>query len=77
MDSLEVTVVNKTQSGVVHAQLKNSNDDLGMLYLSEKQFNAFVTILRTGCFNKDVDFIVNDPYNSEDEEDITNFFTID
>jgi hypothetical protein len=80
MESLELTVVNKTEKGVVHAHLKNSGDDLGVLYLTEKQYNSLISIIRTGCFNKEVDFIVEDPYNSEDEEeDITsqNFFTID
>lgn len=77
MDSLEIVVSNKTQSGVVHAQLKSSGDDLGVLYLTETQYNTLANILRTGCFNKEVDFSVSDPYNSDDEEDITNFFTID
>lgn len=78
MDSLEIVVSNKTQGGVVHAQLKSSGDDLGVLYLTETQYNTLTNILRTGCFNKEVDFTVDDPYNSDDEEDdITNFFTID
>jgi hypothetical protein len=78
MDSLEIVVSNKTQTGVVHAQLKSSGDDLGVLYLTEAQYNVLVNIIRTGCFNKEVDFSVEDPYNSEDEEDdLQNFFTID
>lgn len=79
MDSLELTVVNRADNGAVHAQIKSSGDDLGLLYLTENQYNCLVNILRTGCFNKDVDFSIDNPYNSEeDEEDSnTNFFTID
>lgn len=78
MQSLEIIVSGKTQSGVVHAQLKSSGDDLGVLYLTENQYNTLANILRTGCFNKEVDFAVVDPYNSDEEEDdLQNFFTID
>lgn len=78
MDSIELTVVNKTDSGAIHAHIKSSGDDLGLLYLTEKQYFSLVNVLRTGCFNKDVDFLVNDPYNDDEEEDETqNFFTID
>lgn len=78
MDSLEIVVSNKTPNGVVHAQLKSSGDDLGVLYLTEQQYNTLTNILRTGCFNKEVDFIVEDPYNSDEEEDdLHKFFSID
>jgi hypothetical protein len=79
MESLELTVVNKTDKGVVHAQLKNAGDDLGVLYLTEKQYNSLIGIIRTGCFNKEVDFVVEDPYNMEEEEDnsLHSFFSID
>lgn len=80
MNSLELFVRNKTASGAVHLEVKSSGDELGILYLTLDQYEKFLQIIRTGCFNKDVDFRVEDPYNSEEEgEDDTynNFFTID
>ena len=78
MDNLEIVISNKTSTGVVHANLKSSGDDLGVLYLTEKQYNTLANILRTGCFNKEVDFSIDDPYNSDEEEDdLHRFFSID
>jgi hypothetical protein len=81
MSSLELLVKSKTQSGAVHLEIKSSGDDLGILYLSADQFNTMVQILRTGCFNKEVDFVIDDPYNSEEDEDnlepLHSFFPID
>lgn len=77
MDSLQINVVNKTQKGVVHAQVTSSGDDLGLLYLTEDQYITLTSLLRTGCFNKEVDFTVVDPYNTDDEEDLHPLFTID
>lgn len=79
MNSLELFIKNKTNNGSVHLEIKSSGDELGMLYLSEEQFNTLVNILRTGCFNKEVDFTVNDPYNREEDEGERpfDFFSID
>lgn len=80
MNSLELLVKSKTSSGAVHLELKSSGDDLGILYLSEEQYNSIIHILRSGCFNKDVDFNIEDPYNNEEEETETSqniFFSID
>jgi len=84
MTSLEIEVKDKTKSGAVHLQVKSSGDDLGILYLSEDQYNEFVKILRAGCFNKEVDLSVVDPYNIEEEyededgkDNLHSFFSID
>lgn len=81
MSSIELDVTNKTSSGAIHLQIRGAGDDLGVLYLSEDQYFELVKILRAGCFAKDVDFSINDPYNREDEDDNNNdihtFFSID
>jgi hypothetical protein len=78
MNSLELFVKNKTKSGAVHLELKSSGDELGILYLSEEEYEKIISILRVGCFNKEVDFLINDPYNSDEEteEDSDSFFSI-
>lgn len=81
MNSLELEVKSRTQSGAVHLQIKSSGDELGLLYLTDQQYIELLKILRVGCFNKEVDFSVNDPYNveedSEEENDLHTFFSID
>lgn len=77
MNSLELTVTNKTTRGAVHLNIKSSGDDLGILYLSEDQYNDIISILRSGCFNKEVDFQINNPYNSEDEDEDDSLFSIE
>jgi hypothetical protein len=75
MNSLQVQVLKKTDSGAVHVQLKEGEDDLGVLYLTADQYHTILGTLRVGCFNKDVDFSVTDPYNEEEDENI--FLSID
>ena len=81
MNSLELLVKNRTDKGSVHLELKSSGDELGILYLTQDQYNDLVCVLRTGCFNKEVDFHLDDPYNAEDDEveenNPYNFFSID
>lgn len=81
MSSLELEVKGKTSAGAVHLQVKSSGDELGLLYLTNDQYLNLLKILRVGCFNKEVDFSVKDPYNSEEdvEEDnnLHTFFSID
>lgn len=68
MNNIVLEVISKTKNNVVHLKVKGDGDDLGMLYLSDHQFNFIVTLLRAGCFSKDVDLTVMDPYNEDDSE---------
>ena len=77
MTSLELTVTNKTAKGAVHLDIKSSGDDLGILYLTNEQYTDIISILRSGCFNKEVDFKIVDPYNSDEEEDSDPLYTIE
>jgi hypothetical protein len=80
MNSLDLKVVNKTKTGAVHLEVNSSGENLGVLYLSEEQFTDIVGVLRVGCFNKDIDFQLNDPYNIEEEvieDDLHIIFSLD
>lgn len=78
MNNLSLSVKQKTSNGSVHLEIKSSDNELGVLYLSEEEYLKFIQIMRVGCFNKEVDFSVNDPYNiEEDEEQSHVFFSID
>lgn len=79
MNNLSLSVKQKTSNGSVHLEIKSSENELGVLYLSEEEYLKLIQIMRVGCFNKEVDFSVNDPYNveEEDEEQSHIFFSID
>jgi hypothetical protein len=66
MNSIELNVTNRTSKGGVHVQVKADNDDIGILYLTKEQYVNISNLLQVGCFNKDIDFSVNDPYNDEE-----------
>lgn len=63
MSELELIVTGKTLHGGVHVQVNIDKDDSGVLYLTREQFINLSSLLQTGCFNKDVDFKLVDPYN--------------
>jgi hypothetical protein len=69
MNSLELEVVNLTSRGGAHVKINDAGDNLGILYLDKKQFEAIIGILTTGSFNKDIDFIINNPFDIETDED--------
>jgi hypothetical protein len=80
MSSLELQIVNRTNNGAVHLQVKSANDEFGVLYLSKEQYETLIQIIRVGCFNKEVDLTVNDPYNVDEGDDEDNshiFYSID
>jgi len=78
MNNLSLLVKQKTSNGSVHLEIKSSENELGVLYLSEEEYLKLIQIMRVGCFNKEVDFSVNDPYNSEEDEEQSHiFFSID
>jgi hypothetical protein len=65
MNGIELIVTNKTPRGGVHVQVKTDKDDIGILYLTKDQFIGLSNVLQVGCFNKDIDFQVVDPYNTD------------
>lgn len=65
MNSIELNVTSRTSRGGVHVQVKADRDDIGVLYLTKEQYINLSNLLQVGCFNKDIDFIVTDPYNEE------------
>jgi hypothetical protein len=80
MNSIQLEVINKTKSNSVHLKLIGDKEDLGILYLTESQLSDILQIFRAGCFNKDIDISINDPYNDDEEDSYTNkqnFFSID
>lgn len=70
MNSLELEVVSLTGEGGAHVKLNDGRENLGYLYLDKKQFETMISILTTGAFQKDVEFLFNNPFeSSEDQED--------
>lgn len=53
MNSLSLLTTHKTHSGGVHAQIKLNDKDIGVLYLSEREADILLSILRKGVINTD------------------------
>jgi len=66
MNNIQFEVTNKTKNNCVHLKVLSGKEDIGYLYLNSEQYTAMLQIFRAGCFNKDIDFVVNDPYNDDD-----------
>jgi uncharacterized protein YlbG (UPF0298 family) len=77
METLELVATEKTKLGNVHMHVKTNKEDLGVLYLNQEQFEAFSNILKSGCFNKNVDLTITDPFYDNEEDNSSLFFQID
>jgi hypothetical protein len=62
MNNLQFEVTSKTKNNCVHLRVLDGKEDIGLLYLNSRQYSAMLQIIRTGCFNRDIDFSVIDPY---------------
>jgi hypothetical protein len=69
MNSIQVLVTDKTKNKCVHVRLIDKKDELGILYLSAEQYDTLLRVLRKGCFNESVDFILTDPFLEEESDD--------
>lgn len=67
MNSLELEVVSRTNNNGAHVKLNDGNENLGVLYLDKRQLESIIGILTTGCFNKDIDFLIKNPFDTEDD----------
>jgi hypothetical protein len=69
MNSLELEVLKFTDSGNVHVKVNSDNDDLGMLYLTAKQFKEIKTLLISGCHGQSIDFSIKNIFDDQEYSD--------
>jgi len=69
MNSLELEVMSLTSNGGAHVKLNDGNENLGVLYLDKRQYEAIIGILTAGSFNKDVEFYITNPFGDNDSEE--------
>jgi hypothetical protein len=65
MNEVELTITGKTSRGCIHVQVSIDRDNCGILYLTQEQYQDLSALLQVGCFNKEIDFKVVDPYDTE------------
>jgi hypothetical protein len=70
MNNLELEIVSRTTNGGAHVKLNDNNENLGILYLDNRQLEVLTGILTVGSFNKEVEFTVKDPFEGDSSEDI-------
>lgn len=68
MNSILITVVDRTASGSYHVKLYIDEKESGIFYLSPDQLNIFAKIFKTGAYNEDVSFILENPYEDSEED---------
>jgi hypothetical protein len=73
MNNLELEVVTLTGGGGAHVKLNDGNENLGILYLDKKQFEAIIGILTTGSFQKDIDFSIKNPFDQDEGEEFFSY----
>jgi hypothetical protein len=62
--------VSKTGNGGAHVKINDGSENLGVLYLDQRQLHSLIGILTTGTFAKEVEFIIKNPFEDGEEEDI-------
>ena len=57
INKIKLSTLPSSTDNVVHAALHvNSEKDNGVLYLTQREYDVLLTILRQGCFAQDVEF---------------------
>jgi len=68
VNSVLISVVDQTANGSYHVKLYIDEKESGIFYLSPDQLNGFAKIFRTGSYNENISFILENPYE-EDADD--------
>ncbi len=67
MNSLELEIDKFTSNGGVHVKVNSDRENLGILYLTEEQFNSIKRIITSGCFTNNIDFEIKNPFDVDEE----------
>ncbi|NBO98970.1 MAG: hypothetical protein EBU90_02410 [Proteobacteria bacterium] len=73
MNTLTLQVVEQSKSGSYHVKLFVDEKEAGIFYLTEKQFDFFVSSFRQNARDKGITFSVENPFDFSEEDD-ENYF---
>jgi hypothetical protein len=66
MNNIRLEVSERTKNNCVHLRVYADKDDLGFLYLDQNQYSKILGIFRAGCFSKEIELNITDPYLEEE-----------
>jgi hypothetical protein len=67
MNTLKLVATHKTSSGAAHIKILLNDNDVGLLFLTEKEIQVLMNILRLGLVNSDTR-LQTDLIQEEEEE---------
>jgi hypothetical protein len=72
MNNVHLLVVDQSNNGSYHVKVIVDSKESGILYLSSEQFHIFCTGIKNACYENNVFFLVENPFDveSEDDEDL-------
>jgi len=70
MKSVSLIVADQTPGGSLHVKLFLDEKESGILYLNEEQFHTLGKFLRSSCFESNIDFEIENPFDSDSGDDI-------
>jgi len=68
VNSILISVVDRTTNGSYHIKLYIDEKESGIFYLSPDQLNTLSRILRAGTFNDSISFVLENPYEDSEED---------
>lgn len=68
MNSILISVVDRTTNGSYHVKLYIDEKESGIFYLSPDQLNILARIIRAGTFNDSISFVLENPYEDSEED---------
>lgn len=71
MNNITLQVIEQSPSGSFHAKLFIDEKEVGIFYLTDKQYDFFVASLKQSSRNQGISFSVENPFDvsEEDEEE--------
>jgi len=72
VNSFHLLIVDQSSSGSLHVKLEIDSKESGILYLSQKQFDAICDGMKSYCYENNLSFSVENPFDIssyEDDED--------
>jgi hypothetical protein len=69
MNNVHLLVVDQSSSGSYHVKVIVDSKESGILYLSSEQFNLFSSGIKNICYENNVSFLVENPFDIETEDD--------
>lgn len=68
MNNILISVVDRSTNGSYHVKMYIDEKESGIFYLSPDQLTAFTKIFRSGTYNENISFILENPYEDSEED---------